>query len=139
MRMNRSRLAGGLIAVGTTGALMVPMTAPAQAVEIDLEAHMRPTGSFPHARGHAEYEAENGHREFEISIAGVRALHGRRVIVRVHGTFVGSMTVNQFGRAHLDRHTNVRVHAGNVVRVRTGSGRLVTWGTFHRDFDPDGD
>lgn len=135
MFINRKRLAGGLVAVGTTGALLVPVTAPAQAVEVDLTARMHPTAAFPNARGHAEYEAEHGDREFELSIAGVRALHGKRVIVRVHGTFVGSMVVSQYGRAHLDRHTTVRMSVGNVVRVRTGSGRLVTYGTFHRDLD----
>jgi hypothetical protein len=46
------------------------------------------------------------------------------------------MTVGPLGRAHLDKHSGVpSMTAGNVVRVRTGAGRLVTYGTLHRDLD----
>jgi hypothetical protein len=132
MFVKRSRIATGLLALGAAGALVVP--APAQAVEVDLHAQMQPTAAHPQARGHAEYESESSHREFEISIAGVRALAGRRLTVRVHGDLVGRMTVGPRGRAHLERHSSVpSTRSGNVVRVRTGSGRLVTFGTFHRD------
>jgi hypothetical protein len=136
MSMDRRRLTGSRLAAGFAGALLVPLAAPAQAAEVDLEAHMRSTAAFPNARGHAEYESDSNGREFEISIAGVRALAGHRLIVRMHGDFVGRMTVGSLGRAHLDRHSGVpRMAAGTVVRVRTGSGRLVTYGTLHRDLD----
>ncbi|MGZ4493700.1 MAG: hypothetical protein ACXVWU_03270 [Nocardioides sp.] len=135
MSVNRDRIAGGLLAAGTSAALLVPMAAPAQAVEVELEARMHATAAFPHARGHAEYESDSHGREFEISVAGVRALAGRRLIVRVHGDVVGRMTVNHDGRAHLDRHGVPRMAAGNVVRVRTGSGRLVTYGVLHRSLE----
>ena len=71
---------------GCAGALLVPLAVPAQAAEIDLEARMHSTTAFPNARGHAEFENENSGNDFEISIAGVRALAGTRVTVRVHGT-----------------------------------------------------
>ncbi len=121
-----------LLALGTAAVLLVPLAAPAQGAEIHLETRLHPTVSFAYARGHAGYEAEEGHRELEATVAGVRALHGRRVVVRVHGTRVGSMTVNRHGRAHLERHTSVRAAAGDVVALRTRSGRLVASGTFHR-------
>ena len=93
---------------------------------MDLHARMLPTNAYPNARGESEYEAENGRREFETHITGVRALHGRLLTVRVHGTFVGRMRVGTYGRAHLEWHTGVpRVTSGDVVRVRTASGRLV--------------
>jgi len=136
MFMNRSRVIGGLLAASATGVLLVPLAGPAQAAEVELAARMVHTARFPHAHGSAEYDAENGHREFEVHLAGLPGrLHGRLVTVRVHGTFVGRMRVSASGRAHMDRLTRVRMQAGNVVRVRAPSGRLVSYGTLHRDFD----
>ena len=44
--------------------------------------------------------------------------------------------MGSLGRAQLDKHSSVpSMTAGNVVRVRTGAGRLVTSGTLHRDLD----
>ena len=134
MFATRSRVAGGLLALGTAGTVLVPLAAPAQAARVDLEAFMRPAAAFPHAHGQADFEAEHGARHFEIELHGVARLHGKLVTVRVHGTFVGRMRVSAQGQAHLDRHSGVpRMSAGDVVRVRTGSGRLVSQGTFHFD------
>ena len=134
MSVKHGSVMKGLLALGTAGALLVPVAGPAQAVEVDLAARMHATAAFPNARGHADYESGHEGREFDISIAGVRALAGRRLTVRVHGDFVGRMRVSRHGRAHLERHSGVpRMRAGNVVRVRTGTGRLVTYGTLHRD------
>jgi hypothetical protein len=124
---------GGLTTAGLTAGLA---TAPAQAAEVDLAARMHPTKAYPNARGHAEYESDHDGREFEITLAGIKALAGHRVIVRAHGDLVGKMTVNRYGRAHLERHSGVpKMTAGNVIRVRTGSGKLVSYGTLHRDLD----
>lgn len=136
MLANRNRISRVLVAVGAGGALLVPLAAPAQAAEVELAARMVHTARFPHVHGSAEYDAENGHREFDIHLAGIPGrLNGRLLTVRVHGTFVGRMRVSTTGRAHLDRHTAVMMRAGNVVRVRTPSGSLVTYGTLHRDID----
>ena len=136
MFMDRRSITGSLLAAGCAGALLVPLGAPAQAAEVDLEARMHSTAAFLNARGHADYESDSHGREFEISIAGVRALAGTRVIVRVHGDFVGRMTVGSRGRAHLDLHSGVpSMTAGHVVRVRTAAGRLVTYGALHRHND----
>jgi len=132
--VTRSRVVGSLFAVGTAGATLVPLAAPAQAARVDLEAFLRPTAAFPHAHGQADYEAEHGMRHFELELHGVRGLHGRLVTVRVHGAFVGRVRVGAQGEAHLDKHGGVpRMAAGNVVRVRTMSGRLVSHGTLHLD------
>ena len=129
-------ITGGLLSAGFTGALLVPLAAPAQAAEVDLEARMHSTAAFPRAGGFAEYESERSGREFDIFISGVPGLHGKRLTVRVHGAFVGRMRVGPGGRAHLDRHSGVpRMRVGNVVRVRTPGGRLVSSGTLHRDID----
>jgi hypothetical protein len=119
--------------LATTG---VVVASPAQAAEVELDARMHATSAYPNARGEAEYDAERGRREFDMSIAGVRSLAGKRLTVRVHGDFVGKMTVNRYGRAHLERHSGVpKTSVGNVVRVRTSSGKLVSYGTFYRDSD----
>lgn len=132
--MFRNGLVGGVLATVATGALVLPLAAPAGAVEVDLEAGMHATAAFPNARGHAEYESDSHGREFDISVAGIKALAGKQVTVRVHGDFVGRMTVRADGRAHLDKHSGVpKVSKGDAVRVRTGSGTLVTYGTFHVD------
>ena len=134
MLVTRSRVAGGLLTVGTVGAVLVPLASPAQAARVDLEAFMRPTMAFPHAHGQADFEAEHGARHFEIELHGVPRLHGKLVTVRVHGTFVGRMRVGAQGQAHLDKRSGVpRMSVGDVVGVRTGSGRLVSRGTFHLD------
>jgi hypothetical protein len=136
MSTTQHRLLVALLAAGTSGFLVVPMAAPAQAAEVDLETQMHSTAAFPAAGGYAEYESERSGREFEIFISGVRSLHGKRLTVRVHGTFVGKMRVGPGGRAHMDRHSGVpKMSARNVARVRTPGGRLVSSGTLDRDSD----
>ncbi len=134
MALTHRSIASGLVGLGTAIAL-IATTVPVQAADVELAAHLQPTAGHHHARGHAEYEAEHGTRDLEIHLAGVRALHGKQLTVRVHGAYVGSMVVNRYGRAHLERHTTVRVRAGNMVRVRTHAGRLVTYATFYRHHD----
>ncbi|HET7067337.1 MAG TPA: hypothetical protein VFI21_07025 [Nocardioides sp.] len=136
MSTTQHRLLVGLLAAGPSGILLVPMAAPVQAAEVDLETQMHSTAALPRAGGYAEYESDRSGREFEIFISGVRSLHDKRLTVRVHGTFVGKMRVDQGGRAHMDRHSGVpKMVPGNVVRVRTPGGRLVSIGTLHRDTD----
>lgn len=133
MFATRNRVAGALLVLGAAFVSPTPLATSAQAAEVHLGAPMIHTTAYPHARGGARYEADHGSREFEIHIRGVRALHGKLLTVRVHGTFVGRMRVGTYGRAHLHRHTGMpRMAAGDTVRVRTSSGRLVTYGTFHR-------
>lgn len=133
MLSTRSRVAAGLVTVGTTSALLVPMAVPAQAAGVDLEAHMMGSRAFPGAHGKADYEAEHGTRHFDIEMHIAR-LHNRVVVVRVHGTFVGRMRVNSQGFGQLEKHSGVpMMAAGNVVRVRTMKGQLVSHGTLRPD------
>jgi len=133
MTTMRNSVAGTLLVLGAAFVSPAPLAAPAQAAELHLDARMMHTAACPNARGAAEYEAEHGRRGFEIHIRGVRALHGKLLTVRVHGTFVGRMPVGTYGRAHLERHRGApRMAAGDRVRVRTPSGMLVTYGTLRR-------
>ena len=72
-------LTGSALIAGLAGVLLVPLGAPAQAAEVDLEARTHSTSAFPNARGHAGYERDGGGREFRPGLAGVRALAGHRV------------------------------------------------------------
>jgi len=122
---------GGLVAAAVGTGIM---STQAQAVEVDLAATMHATATYPSARGHAEYESGHEGREFEMSLVGLRPLAGHRVVVRVHGDVVAKPLVGPRGRVHVDRHAGVpRMVAGNVVRVRTVSGTLVSSGTLHRE------
>ena len=133
MLSTRSRVAVSLFAVGATGALLIPMAVPAQAAGADLEGPMVGSAAFPGAHGKADYEAEHGTRHFDIELHVAR-LHNKLVTVRVHGTLVGRMRTDSHGYAHLDKRSGVpTMAAGNMVRVRTTSGRLVSHGTLHWD------
>ena len=128
----RGRLAAGVAGVGSAVLLLGGVVAPAQAADIELGARMGPAAGYPHCRGGAEYEAEHGQRELDLHLRGLHALAGKRVAVFVHGDRVGRARVSERGRVHLDRHGVPRMRAGQVLRVRTASGTLVSKGTLHR-------
>jgi hypothetical protein len=132
MQMQRSRIAGVLLAVSTGAATaLVPVAAPAQAAGVDCYAHMNASAAYPNAHGGARYESHTDWREFEIHVAGIKKLAGKRLVVRAHGALVGRMRVSPYGRAHLYRHSDVpSMQSGDRIRVRTKSGTLVTSGTL---------
>jgi hypothetical protein len=133
MLMNRNRVAASLFGAAAVAASVLVPAAPAQAVHVDLHAPMRATSAYPNAHGGARYEAHHGWREFELHLRGIRSLAGSRVTVTAHGSFVGKMKVTSYGTAHLRRHNSgPRMHAGDVIRVRTKSGKLVSRGTLRR-------
>ena len=132
MQLQRSRIAGALLAVSTGAATaLVPVAAPAQAAGVDCYAHMNASAAYPNAHGGARYESHTDGREFEIHVGGIQKLAGERLVVRVHGDPVGRMRVSQYGRAHLYRHSGVpSMQSGDRIRVRSKSGALVTFGTL---------
>jgi hypothetical protein len=79
-------------------------------------------------------------KEFSLRLWDLRRLDGKRLTVKIDGDFVGKMTVSHHGTASLYRHHDVPwAHSGDKVKVRTHSGKLVSWGTLykvhHRDYD----
>lgn len=131
MTMHRPALTG-VLAAGTALALGAAGVPAAQAHGTDLDARL--TG--PSATGRAWYDVDHRdrhgqHRELGVSVWNARRLAGRSLVVYVHGSRVGSMTVTRYGTAHLDRHGDMpAMHAGWPVRVRTQSGPLVAAGSF---------
>lgn len=96
-----------------------------------LEAGLR--GGYPHAAGHADYQSGWRSRHLEVRVWNIRRLAGARLVVYVHGTRAGRMTVSRSGYAHLDLARGVPAcGAGQPVRVRTAKGALVASGTFYR-------
>ena len=141
--MSRIRIAGGLLAATVVGAgLAAPAAAsaapPAPSVTccsrgVELGARLNPSSAFPRAHGWARYESHRGWREFEMQVWNVRSLAGKRLTVRVRGTVVGTMRVRSWGGAHMLLHRGLpSMSAGDLLRVRTGSGALVVSGQFHR-------
>lgn len=132
---HKHRLLGFAAAVGLTATTaLAPAGAPAQAAYAGtyLHARMGATSAFPHCYGGAWYEARPGWHEFEMNLHGIPGLSGKTLTVRVHGALIGHMRVHS-GYAHLDRHRGLpTLAAGNWVRVRTGSGTLVSSGQLHR-------
>ncbi len=96
-----------------------------------LEAGLR--GGYPHAAGHADYQSGWGHRHLDVQVWNIRRLAGTRLVVYVHGTRAGTMTVSRSGYAHLGLARGVPAcGAGQPVRVRTPKGALIASGTFYR-------
>ena len=148
MSVNRNRIAGGLIAASVAGAgLVAPIGASAASAApsartapavmccgrgVDLGARLNPSAPFPRAHGWAHYESHPGWREFEVQVCNMRSLAGKRVTVRVHGTILGTMRVGPWGGAHMFRRGGLpSMGAGDIVRVRTGFGKIVVAGQFH--------
>jgi hypothetical protein len=142
-----------LAASATTGA--PPPVKHAPPAGFVLAAHMHATHKAPHADGFALYKVDFGKRpmggpaattapqhqqwghhvkkEFFIKIWGIKALHGKTLVVRADGKFIGKMTVSKHGKAELSRHSHLPwLRSGDVVRVRTKSGKLVSYGTLYK-------
>jgi hypothetical protein len=125
--MLAAAMAGSGIAVA---GVLPAQAAPVQRVE--LHAALAGSQAHPRARGTALFESGDHGRELHVRLHGVAGLAGRHLVVFVHGTRAGTMTVTSAGFAHLDRHGAPACRAGQPVRVRTGSGTLVAAGTFRR-------
>ena len=142
--MIKRRFAAALAAAAAAGMLLIPAAAasaaraapaavPARAAMgmMHLEAGLR--GGYPHAAGHADYQSGWRSRHLEVQVWNIRRLAGARLVVYVHGTRAGTMTVSRSGYAHLDLARGVPAcGAGQPVRVRTLKGALVASGTFMR-------
>ena len=123
---------------------MVPFLALAALLTFSATADARGTvlettlqGSAAHAgvSGKAKFKADGGQREFEVEIEDAKPLAGQTLTVTVNGARVGTMRVNSFGSAELERNSRrgqavPSISRGAVVRVMTASGALVASGTF---------
>lgn len=135
MMMTR-RLAGGL-AAAVAAAGMLAGTVPAQAAtaapaqsRMELQAGLHGSSAYPRAGGHASYMSYY-RRELHVQVWDVSRLRGRTLVVYVHGTRAGTMTVTRYGTAHLNRYRAVPAcQAGQPIRVRTRAGTLVASGIF---------
>ena len=119
--------------------LLVALAALAVAVPVVLakgerQIALRPGKAYPAAKGSAQYQAQSGHRELQIEVEHIRSLRGKRVLFYVGGAKIGSARVTSFGKAELDRNTELgqrvpQVRTGTKVMVRTSRAAVVT-GSF---------
>lgn len=102
---------------------------------ITTVAALSGSAAYPNAKGKAVSKVSAEEKEFQVEIENVKALAGKRLTVYVGGAPAGSMLVNAFGTARLNRNTNngqtvPSVSSGTTVQVKTAAGKLVASGKF---------
>jgi hypothetical protein len=92
---------------------------------------LKASSAFPGAKGKAKFKTD-GQRELEIEVEHVRRLAGKRVNFFVNAKRVGSLRVNRFGAAELNRRGSSfpAISSGTRISVKTASGRLIVSGRF---------
>lgn len=96
---------------------------------------LKASKAFPAAKGTANFKAKAGEREVQVEVEHIRRLAGRRVVVVVGGTTLGTAKVSALGAARISRNSELgqrvpKVSAGTVVKVRTSGGTTVVKGSF---------
>src|SRR5690349_9308333 len=72
---------------------------------INWQIPLAPGTAYPQAKGSAQYQAQQGQREFQAEVEHIASLAGTRVTFLVDGVKVGSRTVSSRGRAQMTRNT----------------------------------
>jgi len=93
---------------------------------------LRPSATFPAAKGSATFKAKAGERQLEAEVEHVRRLAGKTVSFYVGAKKLGSARVGALGAAHIERRNGAvpAVGAGTVVSVKTAGGVLIARGSF---------
>ena len=92
---------------------------------------LKASSAFPGAKGKAKFKTD-GQRELEIEVEHVRRLAGKRVNFFVNSKKVGSLRINSFGAAELNRRGSSApaVRSGTRISVKTAGGTLIVSGRF---------
>jgi hypothetical protein len=93
------------------------------------------TNSFPAAKGAAKFKATSEERELQVEVEHIRRLAGKRVTFVVAGKKLGTVRVNRFGAAEIERNSQrgqfvPAVRPGTAVKVKTAAGALIVRGSF---------
>ena len=126
----------GLVTVGVLGvAVMVPATLAV--THVDLRATLHGSAAFPTAHGTSFYDRGAHQREVTVTVTGIPQLAGHFVRFFVAGDAIGRGRVSGGGTASIQRETAQGqfvpfARAGDSVRVRTRSGRLIASGRYIR-------
>lgn len=130
--------------LGVTAVLLASgfaVAAPAaHAAEVDFFTRLAGSATFPNPSGHSEYDRSAGEREVEVTVTHIAKLAGKRVTVFVNFKKVGTMRVSSIGGAHREWDTDRGQYvpyasAGDPIKVRTASGKLVAKGIYRRETD----
>jgi hypothetical protein len=117
------------------GALLA-LTVSAQAGGgIKIQTSLTGSGTYAGVHGKATYKAKGAERQLEVEIEDANKLRGQLLTVKVGSTTIGTMRVNNFGAAEIERNSQAgqkvpTVGSGTRVTVTTSSGALVVSGSF---------
>jgi hypothetical protein len=92
---------------------------------------LKASSAFPGAKGKAKFQTE-GQRELEIEVEHLRRLAGKPVNFFVNSKKVGTLRLNRFGAAELNRRGSSApaVQSGTRISVKTAGGTLIVSGRF---------
>jgi hypothetical protein len=109
------------------------LTAPAVQAKDDQGRiiALKASSAFPGAKGKAKFKTD-GQRELEIEVEHLRRLAGKPVNFFVNSKKVGSLRLNRFGAAELNRRgaSAPAVQSGTRISVKTAGGKLIVSGRF---------
>ncbi|HEX5166111.1 MAG TPA: hypothetical protein VFV93_11995 [Thermomicrobiales bacterium] len=131
--MTRTQLRWMVPVLALIGLLVFSVSADAKGAETIVR--LKGSSSYPGVSGKAKYKVDGTQREFEVEIEDANRLIGKTLTVSVNGKTVGTMRVNSFGSAALERNTRLRqtvptITSGATVRITTSTGVLVASGRF---------
>jgi hypothetical protein len=115
--------------------LATPATSQTATTFASSRAEIRLSGSptYPNVRGTARFENDGGSTRLRVELNGASALGGSTLDALIGGTKVGSMGVEDRGRARLDLRGSTAVPmavADTTLEIKTPQGVLVASGTF---------
>jgi hypothetical protein len=112
-----------------------PGTVAPAAATANRQITLKGTAAYPRANGSAQYQAQQGHRELQVEVQRIRALHGSTVVFSAAGVTLGTARVSPSGQADVTRNTErgqkvPAIVSGSRVAVRTATGKLIVAGRF---------
>src|SRR4249920_3284921 len=97
-----------------TASLLLAVSVPAALAADGTRVGLKPSRTFPAAKGSAKFKAKGTERELEAEVQHVRRLAGRRVAFYVAGKRLGTAKVTRLGAAHISRNTERGQSVPNV-------------------------
>jgi hypothetical protein len=130
-----SKIARVLLPLAVVGALLSMSVATAREARVELNASVQGSASYAEVHGKAVYKERGSERQVEVEVEDANRLAGQRLVVRVGGQRIGTITVNALGAGEISRNSDLgqavpTVKPGTKVTLKTGAGVLVASGTF---------
>ena len=108
-----------VLALLSLSAIALAIVVPLALASAARVATLKPVvGSYPGARGTAQYQSLPNERELDVEVDHLGALAGKRVVLYVGGSKIGTAQVSSRGVVELTRNTET---GRSVSQVRTGT------------------